>query len=90
MKKEGKKMPEVPNFRERMAKIVQVLSNLNENLFDFFAFAVKKFRGSSLAALPPLEPEVRRKQALGFVHFLDNFLKIVFYFKLRFFKVKFC
>jgi hypothetical protein len=34
-----------------MAKTAQILSNLNENLFDFFDFAVKKFRGSSLA--PP-------------------------------------
>jgi hypothetical protein len=39
----------IPNFQERMAKVVQVLSNLNENFFDFFDFAVKKFRGSSLA-----------------------------------------
>jgi hypothetical protein len=31
-----------------MAKTAQVLSNLNENFFDFFNFAVKKFRGSSL------------------------------------------
>jgi hypothetical protein len=46
-RKEGKKKgPVVPNSRERMAKEVQVLSNLNENFFDF---AVKKFCGSSLA-----------------------------------------
>jgi hypothetical protein len=32
-----------------MAKVVQVLGNLNKNLFALFAFAVKKFRGSSLA-----------------------------------------
>jgi hypothetical protein len=32
-----------------MAKTAQILSNLNENLFDFFDFAVKKFCGSSLA-----------------------------------------
>jgi hypothetical protein len=32
-----------------MAKTAQVLSSLNENLFDFFDFAVKKFCGSSLA-----------------------------------------
>jgi hypothetical protein len=31
-----------------MAKTAQVLSNLNENFFDFFDFAVKKFCGSSL------------------------------------------
>jgi hypothetical protein len=31
-----------------MAKTAQILSNLNENLFDFFDFAVKKFCGSSL------------------------------------------
>jgi hypothetical protein len=29
--------------------VVQVLSNLNENFFDFFDFVVKKFCGSSLA-----------------------------------------
>jgi hypothetical protein len=34
-----------------MVKVVQVLSNLNENFFDFFDLAVKKFCGSSLAAL---------------------------------------
>jgi hypothetical protein len=28
--------------------VVQVLSNLNENFFDFFDFVVKKFCGSSL------------------------------------------
>jgi hypothetical protein len=42
--------------------VAQVLSNLNENLFDFFDFVVKKFRGSRIAALLPL-----RKQALGLV-----------------------
>jgi hypothetical protein len=31
-----------------MAKTAQVLSSLNENFFDFFDFAVKKFCGSSL------------------------------------------
>jgi hypothetical protein len=29
-------------------RAAQVLSNLNENFFDFFDFVVKKFRGSSL------------------------------------------
>jgi hypothetical protein len=42
-------MVEAPNFPERMAKTPQVLSSLNENFFDFFDFAVKKFCGSSLA-----------------------------------------
>jgi hypothetical protein len=32
-----------------MTKTAQVLSSLNENFFDFFDFAVKKFCGSSLA-----------------------------------------
>jgi hypothetical protein len=32
-----------------MTKTAQVLSRLNENFFDFFDFAVKKFCGSSLA-----------------------------------------
>jgi hypothetical protein len=32
-----------------MAKTAQVLSNLNENFFDFFDLAVKNFCGSSLA-----------------------------------------
>jgi hypothetical protein len=36
-----------PYFPERMAKTAQVLSSLNENFFDFFDFAVKKFCGSS-------------------------------------------
>jgi hypothetical protein len=40
------KRAEAPNFPERMAKEAQVLSNLNENFFDF---TVKKFYGSSLA-----------------------------------------
>jgi hypothetical protein len=48
-KKEGKNGPKTPNFRERMAKVVQVFGNLNKNLFAIFAFAVKKFCGSSLA-----------------------------------------
>jgi hypothetical protein len=38
-----------------MAKTAQILSNLNENFFDFFDFAVKKFCGSSLA-LPDVMP----------------------------------
>jgi hypothetical protein len=32
-----------------MAKTAQVLSSLNENFFDFFDFAVKKFCGSRIA-----------------------------------------
>jgi hypothetical protein len=32
-----------------MVKVAQVLSKLNENLFDFLDFVVKKFYGSSLA-----------------------------------------
>jgi hypothetical protein len=47
-KEEGKNGPETPNFWKRMAKVVQVLGNLNKNLFALFAFAVKKFCGSSL------------------------------------------
>jgi hypothetical protein len=39
---------EAANFPERMAKTAQVLSSLNENFFDFFDFAVKKFCGSSV------------------------------------------
>jgi hypothetical protein len=35
--KEGKNGPETPNFRERIAKVVQVLGNLNENLFALFS-----------------------------------------------------
>jgi hypothetical protein len=31
-----------------MAKAAQILSNLNENFFDFFDFEVKNFCGSSL------------------------------------------
>jgi hypothetical protein len=31
-----------------MAKAAQVLSSLNENVFDFFDFAVKKFCGSGV------------------------------------------
>jgi hypothetical protein len=37
-----------PNFPERITKTAQVLSRLNENFFDFFDFAVKKFCGSGL------------------------------------------
>jgi hypothetical protein len=32
-----------------MAKAAQVLSSLNENFFDFFDFAVKKFCGARIA-----------------------------------------
>jgi hypothetical protein len=39
---------EAANFPEIMAKTAQVLSNLNENFFDFFDFAVKKFCESSV------------------------------------------
>jgi hypothetical protein len=42
------KRAETPNFLERTAKTAQVLSNLNENFFDFFDFAVKKFCESIL------------------------------------------
>jgi hypothetical protein len=35
VKKGGKKRPEALNFQERRAKTAQVLSNLNENFFDF-------------------------------------------------------
>jgi hypothetical protein len=42
VKKEGKKWPGALNCQQRMAKTAQVLSNLNENLFDFFDFAVYK------------------------------------------------
>jgi hypothetical protein len=41
-----------PNFPERMAKTAQILSRLNEKVFDFFDFAVKQFCGSSLAVGP--------------------------------------
>jgi hypothetical protein len=44
-KRRKKKMVEAPNFPERMAKTVQVLSSLNENFFDFFDFAVKNSVG---------------------------------------------
>jgi hypothetical protein len=47
VKKEGKKRPEELNCQQRMAKTAQVLSNLNENLFDFFDLAVKNFCGPS-------------------------------------------
>jgi hypothetical protein len=49
VKKEGKKGPEALNCQQRMAKTAQVLSNLNENLFNFFDLAVKNFCRSSLA-----------------------------------------
>jgi hypothetical protein len=39
-----KKGPRAPNFQERIAKAVQVLSNLNESLFDFL-FVVKNSVG---------------------------------------------
>jgi hypothetical protein len=49
-----------------MAKMTQIVSNLNENFFDFFAFAVKKFlwvKFSSIqGAFSPgrgLKPKVR-------------------------------
>jgi hypothetical protein len=32
-----------------MIKADQILGNLNENFFDFFDLAVKKFRGSGIA-----------------------------------------
>jgi hypothetical protein len=41
-----------------MAKTTQVLSSLNENFFDFFDFAVKKFCGSSLAPQPRMQSAV--------------------------------
>jgi hypothetical protein len=44
-KRRKEKRAEAPNFPERIAKTAQVLSNLNENFFDFL---VKKFCGSSL------------------------------------------
>jgi hypothetical protein len=47
VKKGGKKGPEELNCQQRMAKTAQGLSNLNENLFDFFDLAVKNFCGSS-------------------------------------------
>jgi hypothetical protein len=37
---------EAPNLPERMVKTAQVLSSLNENLFNF---VVKQFCGSSVA-----------------------------------------
>jgi hypothetical protein len=48
VKNEGKKGPDALNCQQRMAKTAQVLSNLNENFFDFFDLAVKNFCGSSL------------------------------------------
>jgi hypothetical protein len=50
-------MVEAPSFPERMTKTAQVLSSLNENFFDFFDFAVKKFCGARIAH--------RRKQVCG-------------------------
>jgi hypothetical protein len=47
-KKRNGKLPEVLNFQERIDKTAQVLSNLHENFFDFFDFAVTAFCGSSL------------------------------------------
>jgi hypothetical protein len=47
--KKRKKASKAPNSRESMAEAAQVLSNLNENFFDFFNFAVKKFRGPNLS-----------------------------------------
>ena len=47
-RKERKKEPEMPNFQEKKDNMVRVLSNLTENFFAFFDFAVKKFCGSSL------------------------------------------
>jgi hypothetical protein len=41
-------MVEALNFPERMTKTAQVLNSLNENFFDFFDFAVKKFCGSRI------------------------------------------
>jgi hypothetical protein len=52
-KRRQEKRGEPPNFPEIMAKTAQILRNLNENLFDFFDFAVKKFCRSSLAPIPP-------------------------------------
>jgi hypothetical protein len=43
-----------------MAKTAQILSNLNENLFDF---AVKKFCGSSLEFQPGIKPDFRIRNA---------------------------
>jgi hypothetical protein len=48
VKKEGKKGPGLLNCQQRMAKTAQVLSNLNENLFNFFDLAVRNFCGSSV------------------------------------------
>jgi hypothetical protein len=50
-KRRQEKRGEPPNFPERIAKTAQVLNNLNENLFDFFDFAVKEFCGSSLVLM---------------------------------------
>jgi hypothetical protein len=47
-KRRKEKRAETPNFPKKMAKTAQVLSNSNENFFDFFDFAVKKFCGASL------------------------------------------
>jgi hypothetical protein len=43
-----------------MTKTAQVLSSLNENFFDFFDFAVKKFCGSSV----DLDPEANLQSGL--------------------------
>jgi hypothetical protein len=43
VKKEGKKGTGALNCQQRMVKAAQVLSNLNENFFDFFDLAVKFF-----------------------------------------------
>jgi hypothetical protein len=42
-------VPEALNCQQGMAKTTQVLSNLNENFFDFLDFVVKQFCGSSVA-----------------------------------------
>jgi hypothetical protein len=67
-KKGRRKGSEVLNFQERRAKTAQVLSNLNENFFDFFDFAVAKFCGSSLASRGGLDPAVYPSAA--FYHYL--------------------
>jgi hypothetical protein len=45
-----------PNFQEKMVKAAQILGNLNENIFDFFDFAVKKFCGPRIA--PGMRPSL--------------------------------
>jgi hypothetical protein len=57
-------------FQEKITKKAHALSNLNENFFDFFDFAVKKFFdfavikfcGSSLAAVRSWEVGVEALQ----------------------------